>query len=133
MIKIIENFDRLEKSHLGGPLFQDESAGYYYRHWLRKILLRFQSNYNTNDSITFHYFSLHQNKALKKLWKMLFVSPKLLFWFLRYSNFMRKLGSWKQNNYGIIKWIAEMISLNFWENSKIFLNEEFKNGQVMDH
>ena len=40
------------------------------------------------------FFTFHQNKALKKLWKMLFVSTKQLFWFLQYSNFRRKLGSW---------------------------------------
>ena len=49
-----------------------------------------------------YYFTFHQTKALKKLWKMLFVSPKLLFWFLQYSNLRRKLGSWKWKNYDII-------------------------------
>ena len=33
-----------------------------------------------------YYFTFHQNSVLTKLWKMLFVSPKLLFWFLQYSN-----------------------------------------------
>ena len=40
-----------------------------------------------------YYFAFHQNKVLKKLWKLLFVSSKLLFWFLQYSNFRCKLGS----------------------------------------
>ena len=64
-------------------------------------------NSATNCTITFHLcsysklvspiiFTFHQNKALKKLWKMLFVSPKLFFWFLQYSNFRRKLRIEKQ-------------------------------------
>ena len=49
------------------------------------------------------------------------VSPKLLFWFLQYSNFeenMRKLGSWKWNNYGIMKRIVQITNFNFWKNLK---------------
>ena len=42
---------------------------------------------------------------------MLFVSPKLLFWFLQYSSFRKKLGSW--NNYEIMKWIVHITNFNF--------------------
>ena len=38
-----------------------------------------------------NFLTFHQNKALKKLWKMLFVSLKLFFWFLQHSNFWKKI------------------------------------------
>ena len=48
---------------------------------------------------------------------MLFVSPKLLFWFLQYSNFRKKLESQKWNNYDIMKCIAHITQKlkNFFE------------------
>ena len=63
-----------------------------------------------------------QNEALIKLWKKLFVSAKLLFWFLHYSNFRRKLGNQKWNNYDIMNWIAHITNFNCWKNSNILLN-----------
>ena len=77
-------------------------------------------NSATNDWITFHLWSyskllssiiLHLTK-IKKInnLKKKIVSPKLkaffiIFCFLQYSNFTRKLGSLKWNNYDIMKWI----------------------------
>ena len=57
-------------------------------------------NLATNDRINLYldkaciscYLTFHQNKALKKLLKMFFVSPKPLLWFLKYANFRRKSG-----------------------------------------
>ena len=65
----------------------------------------FPSSFLFKASISY-YFTFHKNEALKKLWKMLLVSPKLLFWFLQYSNIRKKLESLKWNNYDIMKWIV---------------------------
>ena len=81
-------------------------------------------NSATNDRITFHLwlcsklvspiiFTFHQNRALKKLCKMLFVLPKLLFWLLQYSNFRRKLGIEKQITLTSWYGFCQLPTLNF--------------------
>ena len=75
-------------------------------------------NSATSDRITFHLCSYSKLvspsiiyftkiKPLKSYEKC-FVSPKQFFWFLQYSNLFQ-LGSWKWNNYDIMKRITNLI------------------------
>ena len=79
--------------------------------WL-KLFKQFQ---NLKLVLTFFF---HQMIALRKLWKILFISSKKLFWFSRYSNFCNfslpfhtfqiQKDKWKWNNL----WCHELPCIN---------------------
>ena len=56
-------------------------------------------------------FTFHQGKSFKKLWKVLFVSPKLLFWLLEYSDLRRKLGKRKKSYDLIYETIQKLLQI----------------------
>lgn len=87
--------------------------------WLTKFLAIFK------DCVC-----LKKRKALKKLWNVHFISPKMLFSLWRYSNFCNFLsfvhrfkvlrGSWIRGIYDVIKYLHKLSVVTFWITQKQF-------------